>query len=279
MLSSFETLKLSTPSENVLHVELNRPDKRNAMNKQFFIDIRNCFKEIAFEPTVRAVVLSGAGKHFTTGLDLMDFMGTLMTAGEEDVGRRALQLQTMIRDLQESFSVIEKCPQPVIAAVHSACIGGGVDLICSCDIRLCTSDMYLSIKEVDIGLAADLGTLQRLPKIIGSESLVRELAYTARNMYSDEGLSSGLFGRVYPDKESMMNRSLELAAEIAAKSPIAVTATKQQLNYARDHTVEEGLDYMVSWNMGLLQSKDLLEAGQAFMQKKKPQFDNLKSKL
>jgi len=279
MLSTFETLKLSTPAENVLQVELNRPDKRNAMNQQFFIDIRNCFKEVATEPDVRAVVLAGAGKHFTSGLDLMSFVSSLMPKPDEDVGRRALQLRDMVKLMQESFNVIERCPQPVIAAVHSACIGGGVDLICACDIRLCTNDMYLSIKEVDIGLAADLGTLQRFPKIIGNESLVRELAYTARNMHSDEAHAAGLISRVYADRESMLTHAVDMASQIASKSPVAIAATKFQLNYGRDHTVEEGLDYMISWNMGLLQSKDLLIAAQAQMQKEDPKFENLNSKL
>jgi len=279
MLSSFETLKLSTPADNVLHVELNRPEKRNAMNKQFFVDMRNCFTEIAEDPTVRAVVLSGAGKHFTSGLDLMDYASSLMVSSDVDVGRRALQLRPMIKAMQESFSVVEKCPQPVIAAVHSGCIGGGVDLICCCDMRVCTDDMWLEIKEVDVGLAADLGTLQRLPKLVGSEGLVRELAYTARKMHSDEAVSTGFFNRAYPDKEMMVCRSVELAAEIASKSPVVVSTIKSQLNYARDHTVEEGLDYIISWNMGMLQSKDLVEAAMAGMQKQKPKFDDLSSKL
>jgi len=278
-LSSFETLKLTTPAHNVLHVELNRPEKRNAMNKQFFIDIRNCFTEIAHEPMVRAVVLSGAGKHFTSGLDLMDYASSLMAPGDIDVGRRALQLRPMIKAMQESFNVLEKCPQPVIAAVHSACVGGGVDLICCSDIRVCTSDMWLQVKEVDVGLAADLGTLQRLPKIIGSESLVRDLAYTARKMHSDEAMSSGLFSSCYADKETMLARSVELAAHIASKSPVVTATIKHQLNYARDHSVDEGLDYIVSWNMGLLQSKDLLEAAKASIQKEEPKFEDLASKL
>ena len=279
MLSSFETLKLSTPAEHVLHIELNRPDKRNAMNKQFFVDMRNCFTEIAEDPTVRAVVLSGAGKHFTSGLDLMDYASSLMVSSDVDVGRRALQLRPMIKAMQESFSVIERCPQPVIAAVHSGCIGGGVDLICCADMRVCTDDMWLEIKEVDVGLAADLGTLQRLPKLVGSEGLVRELAYTARKMHSEEAVSTGLFNRSYQDKDTMLSRSVEMASEIATKSPVVISAVKSQLNYARDHSVDEGLDYIVSWNMGLLQSKDLLEAAKASIQREKPNFDNLASKL
>lgn len=275
----YETLQVTSPCDHVLHVELNRPDKRNAMSRQFFVDIRECFKQIADDGSTRAVILSGAGKHFTTGLDLMDFAGSLMGSSEDDIGRRAFQLRRLITDLQESFDVIEKCRQPVIAAVHSACIGGAIDLMCACDIRMCTKDSWFSIKEVDIGLAADLGTLQRLPKIMGNHSLIRELAYTTRPMLSDEARKEGFVSRVYETKEEMMKRATDLAIEIASKSPVAIAATKLQLNYARDHTVDEGLDYIKSWNMGLLQSKDLVTAVTSFMQKQDPKFEDMKSKL
>ncbi|XP_057299562.1 delta(3,5)-Delta(2,4)-dienoyl-CoA isomerase, mitochondrial-like isoform X2 [Hydractinia symbiolongicarpus] len=275
----FETLRVSNPVDHVLHVEINRPGKRNAMNPQFFKDMQACFKKITDDPHSRCIVLSGSGKHFTSGLDIMEFMPMLMTESDEDVGRRSFQLRRLISELQESFTVIEKCPKPVIAAMHSACIGGGVDLACSCDMRLCTYDSWFEIKEIDLALAADIGTLQRLPKIIGNHSLVRELAYTARKLFSDEALTAGFVSRVYNDKKTMIHRAVELAVEISSKSPVAIGATKLQLNYARDHTVDEGLDYICSWNMGLLQSKDLLIAGQSSLQKQTPKFEDMKSKL
>jgi len=275
----YETLQVTRPSSHVLHVELNRPDKRNAMNQQFFVDIRKCFKQIDNDPSTRAVILSGAGKHFTSGLDLMSFASGLMGSGSEEVGRRAFQLRTLIKELQESFTVVEKCRQPVIATVHSACVGGGVDLMCACDIRMCTSDAWFSIKEVDIGLAADIGTLQRLPKIIGNHSLLRELAYTARKMQSDEAKNVGFVSRVFDTKKEMLSKAVDLASTIATKSPVAISTTKLQLNYARDHTVDEGLDYIASWNMAMLQSQDMLTAAQSSMQKQEPTFDDFKSKL
>lgn len=274
---SFETLNVTQPADNVLQVELNRPDKRNAMNQQFFKDMTNCFQQIADDTHARVVILSGAGKHFTSGLDVMSFASNLMPNPELDVGRRAFQIRKMIKDLQYSLTVIEKCPQPVIAAIHSGCIGGGVDMVCACDIRMSTDDTWFEIKEVDLALAADIGTLQRLPKIIGNESLIRELAYTARKMYSDEAYKAGLVSRVFKSKREMMKNALSLAKIIASKSPVAVQTTKLQLNYARDHTVDEGLDYIASWNMGLLQSKDLLTAAQSTIQKDEPKFEDMYS--
>lgn len=277
----FETLSVSKPSDNVLQVEMNRPKKRNAMNQQFFKDLGNCFNQIADDPHARVVVLTGSGKMFTAGLDIMDFAASLMPSGDDaDVARKAYQTRKMIKTLQDSLTSIEKCPQPVIAAVHSACIGGGVDMISTCDIRYSTDDAWFQIKEVDLALAADIGTLQRMPKVMGSHSLIRELAYTARPMYADEAKSVGFISRVFPDKTTMVERALAMAKEIASKSPIAVQTTKMQLNYARDHSVDEGLDYIASWNMGLLQTTDLIKAAQATMQKQEPTFDDmLPSKL
>ncbi|MEE6490537.1 hypothetical protein FKM82_015898 [Ascaphus truei] len=189
---SYETLKVTQASEHVLHVELNRPEKRNAMNKAFWREMVLCFRAIAVDVNCRAVVISGAGKMFTSGIDLMDMSSDVLEQQGEDTARMAWNMRRKISEYQETFSVIEKCPKPVIVAIHNGCIGGGVDLITACDIRYCTQDAWFQVKEVDIGLAADVGTLQRLPKIIGSQSLVNELALTARKMISDEARSSGL---------------------------------------------------------------------------------------
>ncbi|MEE6490533.1 hypothetical protein FKM82_015898 [Ascaphus truei] len=243
---SYETLKVTQASEHVLHVELNRPEKRNAMNKAFWREMVLCFRAIAVDVNCRAVVISGAGKMFTSGIDLMDMSSDVLEQQGEDTARMAWNMRRKISEYQETFSVIEKCPKPVIVAIHNGCIGGGVDLITACDIRYCTQDAWFQVKEVDIGLAADVGTLQRLPKIIGSQSLVNELALTARKMISDEARSSGLVSRVFPDKSSLLLAAFDLASEIASKSPVAVQGTKVNLLYSRDHSVQEGLDYMVS---------------------------------
>ncbi|XP_051254615.1 delta(3,5)-Delta(2,4)-dienoyl-CoA isomerase, mitochondrial isoform X2 [Dicentrarchus labrax] len=266
----YTTLAISHPAEFVTHVELHRPKKLNAMNKAFWSEMVDCFNEIAGNPECRVVVVSGAGKIFTAGIDLMDMASDILQPEGDDTARVSWNLRKIITKYQETFSVIEKCPKPVVVAVHGSCIGGGVDLITACDIRLCTQDTWFQVKEVDIGLAADVGTLQRLPKVIGSSSLVNELALTARKLYADEAKSSGLVSRVFTDKEAMMAGALEIAGEIAARSPVAVQGTKINLIYARDHSVAEGLDYMANWNMSMLQTQDVMKSAQAAMEKKSP---------
>ncbi|XP_008281288.1 delta(3,5)-Delta(2,4)-dienoyl-CoA isomerase, mitochondrial isoform X2 [Stegastes partitus] len=243
--SPYSTLAISRPAESVTHVELNRPDKRNAMNRAFWREMVECFTEIAEDPDCRVVVFSGAGKIFSAGLDLMDMADNLLQPEGDDTARISWNVKKLITQYQETFSAIEKCPKPVLVAIHGACVGGGVDLITACDIRLCTQDAWFQVKEVDIGMAADVGTLQRLPKVIGSRSLVNELALTGRKLYADEAKSSGLVSRVFPDKEAMMAGALEMAGEIAARSPVAIQGTKINLVYSRDHSVAEGLHHMV----------------------------------
>lgn len=238
----------------------------------------DCFNQIAEDSECRVVVFSGAGKIFTAGIDLMDMASDIMQPEGDDTARISWNLRHIIAKYQETFSVIEKCPKPVIVAVHGGCIGGGVDLITACDIRLCTQDAWFQVKEVDVGLAADVGTLQRLPKVIGSRSLVNELALTARKMYADEAKSCGLVSRVFPDKETMMAGALEMAGEIASRSPVAVQGTKINLIFSRDHSVPEGLNYMATWNMSMLQTHDLMKSAQAAMEKKTPK-DIVFSKL
>ncbi|XP_026877519.2 delta(3,5)-Delta(2,4)-dienoyl-CoA isomerase, mitochondrial isoform X3 [Electrophorus electricus] len=271
----FTTLSISRPANHITHVELHRPEKRNAMNKAFWSfpfcsEMVDCFNQIAEDPECRVVVFSGAGKLFTAGIDLMNMAGDLLQPKGSDTARISWYLRRIVAKYQETFSVIEKCPKPVVAAVHGACVGAGVDLITACDIRFCTQDAWFQVKEVDIGLAADVGTLQRLPKVIGSRSLVNELALTARKMYSDEAKSSGLVSRVFPDKEALMAGAFEVAGEIAARSPVAVQGTKINLLYSRDHSVAEGLQFMATWNMSMLQTHDLMKSAQAALEKKGP---------
>ncbi|XP_075892091.1 delta(3,5)-Delta(2,4)-dienoyl-CoA isomerase, mitochondrial [Nelusetta ayraudi] len=268
--SPYTTLAVSHPAEFITHVEINRPKKLNAMNKPFWSEMVTLFNEIADDPDCRVVVMSGAGKMFTAGLDLMDMASDVLQPVEGDMARVSWNFRKKVALYQETFSVIERCPKPVVAAIHGACIGGGVDLITACDIRLCTEDAWFQVKEVDIGLAADVGTLQRLPKVIGSRSLVNELALTARKMYADEAKSSGLVSRVFADKEALMAGALAMAGEIAGRSPVAVQGTKINLIYSRDHSVAEGLHNMANWNMSMLQTEDVLKSAQAAMEKKSP---------
>ncbi|CAG2063703.1 unnamed protein product, partial [Timema podura] len=184
-------------------------------------------------------------RSFVAGIDFINLMELSKTVVEhEDIARRSNALRKQIKRYQDSITSLEKCPKPVIAAVHSACIGGALNLITAADIRFCSSDAWFQLKEVEIGMAADVGALQRLPKIIGSDSLVRELSYTARKMLAPEAKECGLVSRVYDNKDSLLEGALNVATDIATKSPVAVQLTKRNLVYSRDHTVEDGLEYI-----------------------------------
>jgi len=273
---NFETLRVTSPSENVLHVEINRPEKRNAMNKAFWSEMVTCFKAVAADSSCRCVVVSGAGSAFTAGIDLKGLAADVIQAGGDlDVGRKAFYLRNIVSSFQESFTVLEKCSKPVIAAVNGACIGAGVDMICACDIRYCSEDAWFQVKEVDVGIVADVGTLQRFPKIVGNDSLVRELCYTARQFKSSEALSMGLVSRVLADKDSLLAAALETASVIAAKSPVAVQGTKISLVYARDHSVHDSLDQVATLNQGLLQSEDVIKAATSQIMKEPAVFSKL----
>lgn len=275
---NFDHLSVSFPKTYVMHVEFNRPDKLNSMNMKMWEEMSECFRKANYDEDVRAIVLSGKGRMFTCGLDLMEAAGSLPRKDNVDVSRHAFFLHKFIGLAQDSCTSIDKCMKPVISAVHGPCIGGGVDVVTACDIRMCTKDAFFSVKEVDVGLAADLGSLQRLTKIIGNDSLVRELCYTGRRMQADEAKQSGLVSKVYEEKDALFEGAIEMATEIASKSPVAVQSIKINLNYSRDHSVDEGLEFIRSWNASMLQSEDLMKSAQALLMKKKPsdvQFSKL----
>ncbi|MBB4815074.1 MULTISPECIES: crotonase/enoyl-CoA hydratase family protein [Pseudomonas] len=255
---------------NIAHVQINRPEKINAMNAAFWTEIIDIFQWIDDTDAVRAVVLSGAGKHFSSGIDLMMLASVANDLGK-DVGRNARLLRRKILELQASFNAVDNCRKPVLAAIQGYCIGGAIDLISACDMRYAAENAQFSIKEIDIGMAADVGTLQRLPRIIG-DGMLRELAYTGRMFGAEEARSIGLVNRVYADHDSLLAGVLEIARDIAAKSPIAVTGTKAMISYMRDHTVNDGLEYVATWNSAMLQSNDLRVAIAAHMSKQTPEF-------
>lgn len=206
-------------------------------------------------------MLSGSGKHFTAGIDLMDVMeiGTKLQEAS-DVSRKGKIFNEWVELYQASITSLEKCDKPVIACTHAGVIGAGVDLITAADIRYCTKDSWFCVKEVDIGMAADVGTLQRLPKVIGSQSLVRELCFTARKMQSAEAENCGLVSRVFDEKNAMLEEAIKVAELIASKSPVAVQGTKRNIVYSLDHTNQEGLDHIKEINKLSLQSEDFFNA-------------------
>lgn len=256
---SYETLAVTVPQPFVYNVEFNRPEKLNAFSRTLWREIGQCFNDLADDENCRSIILTGSGRLFTAGIDLHDLMSVSKDLVEaEDVARKAKILYNILSMCQKSLTALEKCNKPVIAAVHGPCLGAGVDILTATDIRYCTSDAWFQVKEVDIGMAADVGTLQRLPKIIGSDSLVRELCYTCRKLEAAEALSCGLVSKVFDNKESMVKGAVELAALIASKSPVAIQGTKASLVYSRDHTVEEGLDHILNHNKSMLQSEDFV---------------------
>lgn len=274
----YETLSVTYDQDFVLHVQLNRPESYNAMNKMFWHEILDCFRKIKDDKDCRVAIISGAGKIFSSGLDFTDMLDlTSKVVSKEDIARKAKYLQSIVEQYQMSFTAIEDCQKPVIAAVHGGCIGGGANLICACDIRYCTQDAYFSIKEIDIGLAADVGILQRLPKAVGNDSLLREYIYSCEKIDAKNAKEIGIVSRIFESKDSMMDAAKHLASVIASKSPVAVQGTKIALNYSRDHSVKEGLEFMTYWNMTMLQSEDVLKAAEATITRSKepPKFSKL----
>ncbi len=269
----FKTLLVDV-KDYVAHLRLNNPTKANAMTSEFWVEMRQVLPLLDQDKEVRVVVLSGEGKNFTAGIDLNMFAGTQsQMGGKGDPGRAREDFRIAVLDMQESFTVIEKCRKPVIAAIHGACIGGGIDMISACDMRYCSEDAYFCVKEIDLGLVADVGTLQRLPKII-ADGIARELAFTARNMLAQEAEKVHLVNKCYSSREEMMEGVMSIAHQIAQKSPLSTRGTKEILNYTRDHSVQDGLNYVATWNAAMIYSHDLLEAMQAGMQKRQPEFED-----
>jgi enoyl-CoA hydratase len=270
MTPSFETLEV-TIEEQVATVSLNRPDKANAMNGPMWDELQTCFEWLDQESTVRAVILAGNGKHFCAGLDLSVF-GNLQ-GGATEPARQAEQLRRTVLRLQGNLTAIEKCRVPVLAAIHKTCIGGGVDMTCCADMRYATDDAFFSIREIDIGMTADVGTLQRLPKII-PDGVVRELAYTGRNMDAREAKEVGFVNRVFEDRDTMMREVTAIARSIAQKAPLAVRGSKEMILYSRDHSVSEGLNYIATWNAGMMSQADLQAGIQAQMNKTQAKYED-----
>jgi enoyl-CoA hydratase/carnithine racemase len=263
-----------TRDGGVAHVELSRADRFNAMDHAMFAEIGETFRSLGTDGSVRCILLSGRGRHFTAGLDLQYAASQFPPAS--DPGRAAESRHRHIRWLQEAFNAVEEARPPVIAAVHGGCIGAGVDLASACDIRVAAAGAFFQIAEVDVAITADLGTLQRLTHLI-PEGVVRELAFTGRRMPADEAARLSLVSRVEADRERAIAAGLELARTIAAKSPLAVAGAKMSLNYSRGRTVEEGLRHVALWNAGALVSADLTAAIQSQLSKTRPEFGDLDS--
>jgi enoyl-CoA hydratase len=284
-IADFESPVLSIEQEeSVATVWLDRPEARNAMGQDLWRDLPRAMEAVSADNAVRAVVIAARGPHFSVGLDLKEMGGLLTGGGDAETGgqrsaggspasmaARARAGRQGVLRLQDSVTAVARCPKPVIAAVHGFCIGGGVDLIAACDIRLASTDSVFSVREAKMAIVADLGSLQRLPAIISSGHLA-ELAFTGKDISAERAKEIGLVNDVAADAEGVLKAARDLAGEIAANSPIAVQGTKAVLAANEGRTVAEGLDYVATWNAGMLASDDLVEAVTAFMEKRPPKF-------
>jgi len=257
----------------VANLAFNQPEKANALDTPDWIEMQQIFESLSNDKNVRVIILSGNGKHFCAGINLAALMGVQQNAQTSCEARKREDIREFIYLLQNTITSIEKCKKPVLAAIHNGCIGGAVDLIAACDMRYCTQDAYFTIKEITLGLVADIGTLQRLPKII-QPGIVAEMAYTGRKVYGPEAAQIGLVNKAYTDKAEMMEAVNNIAKQIAEKSPLCIRGTKEVLLYQRDHSVEDGLQYIANYNAAMLLSKDIQEAMSANFEKRTAIFED-----
>jgi enoyl-CoA hydratase len=267
---------------NISILWLDSPERRNAMGSHLWRDLPIAINHLEKERDIRAIIVAAKGKSFTVGLDLKDaslFQSAAQHSLEQSPldkppsqARQALDRRKEIKRLQDSITSVANCKKPTIAMVHGHCIGGGIDLISACDIRISSADAIFSIRETKMSIVADLGTLQRLPRIIGLGHF-NELALTGKDINANRAREIGLVNDVYPDFDSAFAYACELANDIAANSPLVVEGTKQVIRASLESTIDEGLEYVANWNAAALISNDLMEAISAFMEKRPPQFE------
>ncbi|MYM62093.1 crotonase/enoyl-CoA hydratase family protein [Pseudomaricurvus sp. HS19] len=261
--------------DRIALLTLCRPQAFNSMNADFWFELPRVIQDISDTASARVIVLASSGKHFCAGMDLAVFAGFAQGGESSEPGRRNETMVRALQQLQDVFTRLEQARVPVLAAIQGGCIGGALDMISACDMRYCTSDAFFCIEETKIGMTADLGTLQRLPSLL-PQGLVREMAYTGRRLGAEEALRAGLVNRVYDTQEAMLEEVMEIAAEIAANSPLAVSGCKEMLNYARDHSVSDSLHTMTLWQGGMFQPQfDLQQAVAARQQKRAAEFQEL----
>ena len=266
----YSTLALCL-DEQVLDICLNRPTSANALNAEMWVELQQAFEWADATPEVRVVILSGEGKHFCAGIDLSMFGD--IHSDHKDPAVAAEHFIAHVRGLQRNLQSLQACRKPVLAAIHGACVGAGIDMVCYADMRYCDEGTSFCVKEIDIGIVADVGTLQNMPSLM-PEGLVRELAYTGRKMFAAEAQRAGFVNEVYPDREAMMAGVRQIAKTIASKAPLAMRGTKQVITYTRDHSVEEGLEYVALWNAAMMSRVEVQESMTATLEKRAANFDD-----
>lgn len=262
-----------TIASHVAHIELKRGEALNSMIQEFWSELPAIFTDIADDPSVRAVVISSTGRHFSAGLDL-NWAKELMAPRAGDPARNREALRRHVKEMQQAFIAIDQCRVPVIAAIQGGCIGAGVDLVSACDIRIGTADSFYTIQEIAIGIVADMGTLQRLPYLL-PQGLIRELAYTGRRWPASEAQATGFLNRLEPDSGKALDSAMALAQEIASKSPVGIAGIKQVLNAGRDMSIDQGLEYVATWNAAMMPGEDVQVALKAQVERAEALFANL----
>lgn len=263
--------------DQVAHLQLKRPDVYNTMIPAFWSELPAIVEDIDRGARARAIVISSTGKHFCAGMDLAVFTGDNALArsgGAEELGRKRAFLWMMVQHLQDSFTALEQARMPVLAAIQGGCIGGAVDMVSAADMRYCSADAFFCVQEINIGMTADVGTLQRLPKII-PEGVARELAYTGDRMPAERALAVGLVNEVFADHDAVVEGTLAVAARIARHSPLAIWGTKESINYARDHSVADSLRHIAGWQSGMFTGIDMMEEFAAKAESREPSFEEI----
>ncbi len=264
-------------SDQIAHIRMIRPERSNSMVPSFWRDLPTIVDGLSASGSVRAIVLSAEGKHFCSGMDLEVFATDASIGPDAPDGhrsRRNERFRSTALSLQDTFSSLERARVPVVCAIQGACVGGGIDMVSAADMRYATESAFFSIHEINIAMTADVGTLQRMPKLV-AEGIVRELAYTGRRWSATEAHAAGFVNAVFPDHESMLAAVMDVAREIATKSPMAIWGTKRTMHYARDHSVADGLEFVANWNAAMFDTDDMTEAFTAQLEQRRPEFPDL----
>jgi len=267
-------------ADGIAHIQLKRGDELNTMVPEFWRELPEIVKDIDAGAKARVIVISSTGKHFSGGMDLSVFTsgnsaGTSAAASKDERGRVRANLRLSILDIQETFNVLERARMPVLMAIQGGCVGGAVDFASACDCRYATEDAFFVIQEINIGMTADVGTFPRLCKLM-PEGMVKELAYAGRRLPAKKAMQFGLVNDVFATQEEMLKHVMGLAKEIAEKSPLAVHGSKVMINYARDHSTADGLDYIAIWQAGMYNPEtDMRESFVAKAEKRAPKFGDL----
>jgi len=260
----------------VAHIQLKRPDAMNTMTRAFWNELPAIVKHIDDNALARCIVITSTGKHFSAGMELSVFTDgegvTEERSGDRHVAGESFRRH--VHHLQDTFTCLDKARMPVIVAIQGGCIGGAVDFVSACDIRYATTDAFFCIQEINIGMTADVGTFPRLCKLI-PEGWVRELAYTGRRLPAARARDIGLVNETFDTHEALVAHAFATAREIAEKSPLAVAGSKVMINYARDHTIADGLDYIATWQTGMFAGSHMAEAFKAKMEKRPADFPDL----